>query len=196
MINAMELEKRWKGRSKTNSLPSFPFLQGYLIYRYFYYKYDYEYDHSVHWVNEFLERHNLARKIWENGWQKFLDHIYSTDQLEAMEIYLQEAYKDIYRLRSECPLLCDFWEECLKGLDRYSQKLHQRRTMKRMMEDDDTDGVQEEVMESKLSLANYWHKPLSVIATTILKGWSIVGKAVKAAVYFRIECTFCQIDQW
>lgn len=74
---------------------------------------------------DLLLEHNVPEKWWKTGWQKFLDHILTTGKMRDMNTHLQAAYTAVFLLRRKVPALREHWDECLKGLDHYSMKLHE-----------------------------------------------------------------------
>lgn len=142
-----------------------------------------------------LLENEVPRKMWEVGWQKFLDHLATIDQHDALESYLQKAYNELYALRDDIPDLEDYWQECLQGLDKYNQKLRQPRRAW-ITDLPITTGDPGGGSDSTFDFAKHWYKPLSAIAQTVLRGWSIVGRLVRPAVYVSLGCIFYQIDKW
>ncbi|KAK5074512.1 hypothetical protein LTR70_007853 [Exophiala xenobiotica] len=143
-------------------------------------------------LNLLLE-HNVPERWWKTGWQKFLDHIWTTGKMQNMDTHLQAAYTDVFGLRSKVPALREHWDECLKGLGHYSMKLHELYpgplSPWKSQEDDGGGG------NHRIDFSKCWHKPLSSVCRTVLIGWSIIGRTVKSAVYRRLGWVFCRVDK-
>ena len=139
-----------------------------------------------------LLEHNVPEKWWKTGWQKYLDHLWSTGNVHAVESYIQEACVEVNRLRTELPVLEKHWEKCLDGLGEYERRLRRRYDPgqpRSPHEKDDKGGG-----HGLVHFASQWTVPLSTIGSTVLMGWHLIGTRVSHEVYKRVGYIFCTID--
>lgn len=150
------------------------------------------YDQGDSSLLELLLKHKIHKRWWQIGWQTFLSYVYDHDRLEEMEIYIQQAYNEVTRLKYEVPALAVHWEDCLKGLDIYTRRLRYRKTALARTSDDEN-GIDWE--GTLINLSKHWHRPVSTICSVVLHGWSILGSIVETVVYLLVGWVFCNIDR-
>lgn len=140
---------------------------------------------------------DVPGKMLRLGWENFLEQMYQTKQVDDMEIFLQDAYKEVYRLRNHTPSLRDHWNECLEGLDKYVVKLRDLKSMQaaRLRPKGISSGASEIGDRGITAFTRYWNGSLSAVATAVMKGWSILGRALDYAAFIGVGCIFNQLGK-